>query len=152
MDIKKIENKEEKYEIVLEILLDLPEWFGLKESLLNYAEEAKEKLMWVAIKDKNVIGFITLSETSIDTGEIHCMGVRKDYHRKGIGKYLYLELENYCKKKYKFLQVKTVDEGNYKEYDKTIKFYKSMGFSKLEVFPTLWDEWNPCLILVKYIG
>ncbi|OSP57565.1 GNAT family N-acetyltransferase, partial [Enterococcus faecium] len=23
------------------------------------------------------------------------------------------------------------------------------GFSRLEVFPNLWDEWNPCLVLVK---
>jgi hypothetical protein len=26
-----------------------------------------------------------------------------------------------------------------------------MGFSELEVFPTLWDEWNPCQILIKAI-
>ena len=49
------------------------------------------------------------------------------------------------------IQVKTVDEGHYKEYDQTIAFYEGVGFKKMEVFPTLWDEWNPCLILIKKI-
>ncbi|EGO9156442.1 GNAT family N-acetyltransferase, partial [Enterococcus faecalis] len=25
------------------------------------------------------------------------------------------------------------------------------GFKRLEVFPTLWDAWNPCLILIKQL-
>ena len=50
---------------------------------------------------------------------------------------------------YHLLQVKTVDEGHYPEYDRTIAFYEAMGFVRLEVFPTLWDAWNPCLVLVK---
>lgn len=53
--------------------------------------------------------------------------------------------------KYAYLQVKTVDEGHYKEYDQTIAFYKKYGFKKLEVFPTLWDAWNPCLVMVMKI-
>jgi ribosomal protein S18 acetylase RimI-like enzyme len=79
------------------------------------------------------------------------MGVKKAYHRKTIGSKLYNALEQYAKDKYKYLQVKTVDEGHYKEYDQTIAFYKNVGFSKLEVFPSLWDEWNPCLIMIKAI-
>ncbi|MDM7533255.1 hypothetical protein QUD75_13640, partial [Lacticaseibacillus paracasei] len=39
--------------------------------------------------------------------------------------------------------------GHYPEYDQTIRFYESVGFERLEVFPTLWDAWNPCLVLVK---
>ncbi|KAB7124131.1 N-acetyltransferase, partial [Bifidobacterium longum] len=38
---------------------------------------------------------------------------------------------------------------HYPEYDQTIRFYESVGFERLEVFPTLWDAWNPCLVLVK---
>ena len=80
------------------------------------------------------------------------MGVLKNYHRSGVGTLLFNALENYAKSKYKFLQVKTVDEGKYDEYDLTVSFYKKVGFSKLEVFPTLWDKWNPCLIMVKNIS
>jgi len=27
-----------------------------------------------------------------------------------------------------------------------------LGFKEFEVFPTLWDEANPCLLLAKYLG
>ena len=53
---------------------------------------------------------------------------------------------------YTFSQVKTVAMGHYKEYDITNKFYISMGYKELECFPTLWDEWNPCQIYIKYLG
>lgn len=50
------------------------------------------------------------------------------------------------------MQVKTVQMGCYDIYDDTNKFYKSLGFKEFEVFPTLWDEWNPCQIYVMYLG
>ena len=49
---------------------------------------------------------------------------------------------------YSFIQVKTVQMGKYEEYDCTNRFYLSLGFKEFEVFPTLWDEWNPCQIYV----
>ena len=49
---------------------------------------------------------------------------------------------------YSFLQVKTVQMGKYPEYDATNRFYLALGFREFEVFPTLWDEWNPCQIYV----
>lgn len=77
------------------------------------------------------------------------MGVKKAYHRLGLGSRLQATLEAAAKLDYRFLQVKTVDEGHYDIYDQTIKFYQSVGFLKFEVFPELLDEWNPCLVLVK---
>ena len=50
-----------------------------------------------------------------------------------------------------FIQVKTVQMGKYAEYDDTNRFYLSLGFKELEVFPTLWDEWNPCQIYIMAI-
>ena len=32
--------------------------------------------------------------------------------------------------------------------DATNRFYLALGFGEFEVFPTLWDEWNPCQIYV----
>ena len=77
------------------------------------------------------------------------MGVLKEYHRQGIGR----ELFNSAKKTayeagYSFMQVKTVQMGNYEEYDRTNLFYLSLGFQEFEVFPTLWDEGNPCQIYI----
>ena len=149
--IKNVKDSEEKSKIVEEVLLDLPEWFGLPQSTKAYVEESKELPLWVAKTDDNIIGFITLNETSQDVCEIHCMGIKKSFHRKGIGKKLQDAFEDSAKENYEYIQVKTVDEGYYKEYDQTISFYKSVGFKKMEVFTSLWDEWNPCLILIKKI-
>ena len=49
---------------------------------------------------------------------------------------------------YSFMQVKTVQMGRCEEDDRTNRFYISMGFKEFEVFPTLWDERNPCQIYV----
>lgn len=149
--IERVENPEEKAKIVSEVLLDLPDWFGMPENTKSYIDDSRRLPLWVARKDEEIIGFTTLTESSPETGDLHCMGIKKAYHRKGLGSQLYLVLEKYAKEKYKYLQVKTVEEGHYAEYDQTVAFYKAVGFAKLEVFPTLWDEWNPCLIMIKAI-
>lgn len=149
LSIISVDDSEEKAAIVKEVLADLPEWFGLPESTAQYVEDAKRAELWLADYGGESVGFITLTRTTIDTAEIHCMGVKKAYHRKAVGKELLRALENFAEEHYSYLQVKTVDEGHYKEYDQTIAFYQNRGFSKLEVFPTLWDKWNPCLLMVK---
>ena len=42
----------------------------------------------------------------------------------------------------------TVQMGKYEEYDRTNRFYLALGFREFEVFPTLWDEGNPCQVYV----
>lgn len=154
MEINEIEmncviNPDQKARIVEDVLNDLPEWFGLVDSTKEYIEQSRQLVLFSARINKHNVGFITLKETSSDTCEIHCMGVKKEYHYNGIGTRLFKQCEMYAQEKYEYIQVKTVDEGRYKEYDQSIAFYKKMGFKKLEVFPTLWDEWNPCLIMIK---
>ncbi len=154
MEINEIEmncviNPNQKAKSVEEVLNDLPEWFGLVDSTKEYIEQSRKLVLFSASINNQIVGFITLKETSSDTCEIHCMGVKKEYHYNGIGTRLFKQCEMYAQEKYEIIQVKTVDEGRYKEYDQTIAFYKKMGFLKLEVFPTLWDEWNPCLIMIK---
>lgn len=151
IQIHEITQPDEKAQIVEEILLDLPDWFGLPDSTKEYIEQSKQLVLFSAYNEHQLTGFITLKETSLDTCEIHCMGVKKEYHHMGIGKLLFQQFESYAKDKYEYIQVKTVDEGKYPEYDQTILFYKSVGFKKLEVFPTLWDAWNPCLVMIKKI-
>lgn len=149
VEIQRIDNQELKERIARRVLENLPDWFGLPESTEKYIQEGKTLPFWAAIKDNQEIGFITMKETSSETAEIHCMGVMKDFHGMGVGRLLFHEIFNNAKGNgYEFLQAKTVDEGHYTDYDQTNKFYKKMGFRKLEVFPTLWDKWNPCLILI----
>lgn len=77
------------------------------------------------------------------------MGVLKEFHRQGIGTALFAAARALAASEgYSFLQVKTVQMGRYQEYDETNRFYLSLGFKEFEVFPTLWDEWNPCQVYI----
>ncbi len=80
------------------------------------------------------------------------MGVLKEYHRMGIGRSLFEMAKKEAKQQgYSFIQVKTVQMGRYGIYGDTNRFYLSPGFKELEVFPTLWDECNPCQIYIMAI-
>ena len=93
-----------------------------------------------------------LKETGRHTVEMAVMGVLKEYHRQGVGRKLFMEAKNEAKRLgYSFIQVKTVQMGRYDIYDDTNRFYLSLGFKELEVFPTLWDECNPCQIYIMAI-
>nr|WP_290442004.1 GNAT family N-acetyltransferase [Clostridium gasigenes] len=117
----------------------------MTESIEEYVKCSKEMPLWADIEDKQVRGFITLKETSPFTVELYVMGVLKEFHRNKIGNDLFKTCYEYSKYQgYLYMQVKTVKEGCYEEYDRTIAFYKNLGFKELECFPILWDEWNPC--------
>jgi GNAT superfamily N-acetyltransferase len=147
-----ITDKKQKELIASKILADLPEWFGLPDSTAEYIRSSQELPFWAEIEDCTAKGFISLKETSADTAEIYVMGVLKEVHNKGVGKKLFEAFYSYAKEHgYSFIQVKTVQEGHYEEYDRTIRFYKKIGFKELECFPTLWDEWNPCQIYIMAI-
>ena len=151
--IKEIFRNDEKRQIAQTLLFDLPEWFGIPECTLEYIDKSSNMPFFAAFYEDLPIGFIALKPTSQYTAEIYCMGVLKKYHRKGYGKELFAAFEEYAKsKEYKLLQVKTVQQGTYEIYDKTNSFYKALGFYELEVFPTLWDDCNPCQIFVKPIS
>jgi hypothetical protein len=50
----------------------------------------------------------------------------------------------------KYVIVKTLSEKNPdKNYEKTRKFYTKMGFEELITLDEMWDENNPCLIMIK---
>lgn len=76
------------------------------------------------------------------------MGVLKEYHRRGVGKMLFAREAAAKELGYSFLQVQDRAVGEVPEYDATNRFYLALGFGEFEVFPTLWDEWNPCQIYV----
>lgn len=151
--IKEIVDIKEKEKISREILNDLPEWFGMPESTEEYITDSQDKPFIACFMDNEAVGFVVLNSTSVDCADIFVMGIKKKYHRMGIGTKLNDAYEKLAKKLgYTYTQVKTVQTGHYKEYDITNNFYKSVGYKELEVFPTLWDEWNPCQIYIKYIG
>ena len=151
--IRFVSDENEKEYITSTILNQLPEWFGLPDSTKEYIFCSKSMPFWACFEEDKVIGFIALKETSKYVAEVYVMGVLKEYHRNGIGYQLWETFLQYAREQgYEYAQVKTVQKGHYKEYDITNAFYEKLGFRELECFPTLWDEWNPCQVYVKYIG
>lgn len=147
--VREISNKGEKRRIAREILEALPDWFGIPEAREEYIAQSAEQLFFAAEVDGKTAGFLCLKETGDATAELAVMGVRKDLHRHGFGRELFEAAKAAARARgYAFLQVKTVKMGCYEEYDVTNRFYLSMGFREFEVFPKLWDEWNPCQIYV----
>ena len=83
------------------ILRALPAWFGIEAALQAYVSAADELDTFVLLVDRpacggdlrevrpdQVIGFVTLRETSEDALEIHVMGVLPAWHRRGGGRAL----------------------------------------------------------------
>lgn len=138
-------------EVAERILRSLPDWFGIEESTVAYIDKSKELPMLVAYDGDTPIGFISVKKHSSYTAEIYVMGVDPEFHRNSCGSSMLAEIQNkLIGQDIEFLQVKTVSEDRECEfYKKTRLFYKSQGFKEVEVFPTLWGEANPCLLMIK---
>lgn len=81
------------------------------------------------------------------------MAVAADAHRRGIGRELVdaLVQEAECSG-HAVLLVKTRAETHPSpEYAATRAFYRKMEFRRLTVLPDLWDEANPCLLMIRAI-
>ena len=151
--LNEVFDAEEKSAICNSILRALPSWFGIEESILDYVEQVKSLPFIAAYDGDNPVGFIAIKKHTSYASEICVMGILREYHRKGIGRSLVIACEKHCREnKQEFLTVKTLAESREsKSYEKTRLFYLSMGFRPIEVFPTMWDENNPCLLMIKRV-
>jgi GNAT superfamily N-acetyltransferase len=137
--------------ICIPILRILPEWFGIEDAILHYEQEVDHLPTFLAKSDGRVLGFLSLKQHFPVSAEIFVMGVRPEVHRGGIGQALVEAAEAHARGLgVEFMQVKTLGPSRpNEEYARTRVFYEAMGFRPLEEFPQIWDEKNPCLILVK---
>ena len=153
MLIKQIDRDTEKERIARLILESLPEWFGIPQAREEYIAHSRGKPFFCAFEAERPVGFLYLKETGRHTVEVAVMGVARECHRQGIGRSLFEQAREKARRmEYSFIQVKTVQMGRYDIYDDTNRFYLSLGFRELEVFPTLWDEANPCQVYIMAIG
>lgn len=152
--ISYIEDIDEKKLITRQILDALPAWFGIEEAKQEYVNQSKDSSMFAYFEETVPIGFAAIKQHYKSSAEITVIGVKSDHHRRGIGRKLVEMCEKWClEREISYLQVKTLSELSAdKNYAETRKFYEKMGFAPLETFPTLWDEANPCLVLVKYLN
>ena len=151
--IVQISDPAEKRRIARGILEALPAWFGVEASREAYIAQSAGQPFFAAMRDGEPVGFLCLKRTGDATVELAVMGVLAACHRQGVGRRLFEAARAYARDAgYVYMQVKTVQMGRYPDYDDTNRFYRSLGFRELEVFPTLWDADNPCQVYVMNVG
>ena len=149
--VVEITDPAERSRVAEAVLRDLPEWFGIEEATAAYIEAAATLPTFAVEPDA---GFLCLKQHTPRAAEIYVMGVRRERHRRGIGRALVEAAESWCRGHgIRYLQVKTLGpSAESSGYEATRAFYESVGFIALEELLGFWDEENPALILVKKVG
>jgi coenzyme F420-0:L-glutamate ligase / coenzyme F420-1:gamma-L-glutamate ligase len=149
--VVEVHDAAERSRIAEAVLRDLPEWFGIEESTRQYVEDVAT-LATFAVEPE--LGFVCLEQHTPRAAEVYVMGVRREQHRRGLGRALVAEAERWCRARgIRYLQVKTLGPSRPDTaYDATRAFYESVGFVALEELHGLWSHDNPALILVKDVG
>jgi len=136
------------------VLRSLPGWFGIEESLQMYVRDTETMPTFAVESDSRLLGFATLQQHFPQAWEVHCIAVVASTRGSGIGRLLLTHVEQWLRGQGAlFLQIKTIAPANPSlEYAETRKFYEAMGYTPLEVFPTIWSPRNPALQLLKWLG
>ena len=94
--IRFIEAADERNRIAREILETLTDWFEVEESRERYIADSTGQAFWASVDEDVVEGFLCLKETGKETMELAVMGVRKERHRRGIGRRLFAAAKDYA--------------------------------------------------------
>ena len=137
--------------VCVPILRSLPDWFGIEAAILEYEREIEHLPTFLANEDGSVLGFLSLKQHNPFSAEIYVMAVQPQVHRGGIGRALVAAADFYARNLgIEYMQVKTLAASRpNEEYARTRAFYEALGFRPLEAFSRIWDENNPCLVMVK---
>ena len=101
-----------KRRIAADVLADLPEWFGIPESAAAYIRESEGLPFFSFDLNGQDVGFVCLKKTSPCTAELCVMGVKKAYHRQGIGRKLVEAFMSCAQAKgYQYAQVRLLLPG-----------------------------------------
>jgi GNAT superfamily N-acetyltransferase len=146
-----IEVYERRSDLCREILDDLPEWFGIPDANASFIKAAAELPMLAGYRAGQLAGIASLKPHTDFAAELYVMGVKRIFHRQGLGRSLITAAADFARAKgAHFLTVKTLAPSNPDpHYAATRCFYEAVGFLPLEVFPTLWNADNPCLLMLK---
>lgn len=153
MKIKEIFEEQEKKKICESIVHSLPDWFDVAGKK-NYPEGVGETLLLAYFEGEKAVGFISIKENNPSTSEIYVTGVLQEFQGKGIGgKLLAAACARLVEQKKALLAVKTLDaSAEYEPYDRTRNFYVKNGFLPVDCYPQIWNEENPCLVMVKILA
>ena len=152
--VSEIINRDLKEQYTEQILRLLPEWFGEEDSLVDYVNTVAELPFFAAFNDDECVGFFAGLIHHGHTGDVYVCGIHPKYHRQGLGKKLYFELEQYfVNNGCKHVMVKTLSPLHSDvHYAKTRKFYHAVGFNDFYTDSAIWGQANPCLIMLKNLA
>jgi GNAT superfamily N-acetyltransferase len=129
-----------KRELQQHLTAMLPDWFGKAESNARYALQAETLDGFIAESDGVARGLLLLKQSSPVGAEIYWMAVDPAYHRTGIGQALVEAAVAAVRNRgVRYLFVATLHPAiRYKPYERTRRFYETMGFEYAleEQFPT----------------
>ena len=151
-DIVEIEDARDR---VCRVILDaLPDWFGIPEAVDNYVLDAATMTMLACHRDGQNVGMVVLNRTTDATLDIHIIGVLTPYHGQGIGTALVDAAATRARAGgASLLSVKTLGASHPDPcYERTRRFYLSVGFLPVEEFKDLWGPDLPCLLMVRPLG
>ena len=148
---KEVTDNDIKQQITEDVLRDLPEWFGIEEATRHYIDEVvKYPFIALYVEDK-AIGFYSLREENKDVLDMYVLGIKKEYHGKGLGTKLQDYVNEYAKNNgYSYVIVLTLsDKHPDKGYALTRDFYHKNGFIDIYQSDKIWDPTNPTQIMMK---
>ncbi|UCE35877.1 MAG: GNAT family N-acetyltransferase [Thermoplasmata archaeon] len=152
MEISKGDQKD--IDSCLSIAKELKQYFT-EEAILKMGEDLKSHVLYVALDSVAVVGFVTIYNKNKHVAEISWIGVKLDFQHQGIGSALIDHITFDLKSQgIKLLEVKTLaEDGKYKPYEITRRFYEKMGFVHLDTIDHYpgWGPENPCAIYIKVL-
>ena len=104
-----IEIAHSKGQICRDILCDLPEWFGIPEAIGDYVRSVEDLPMFGFRSDGLIVAFLSVKQHTTANAEAFVLGVRRNWHRRGIGRLLIDYAEGWLvARQIRFFTVKTV--------------------------------------------
>jgi RimJ/RimL family protein N-acetyltransferase len=132
------------------VLRELPQWFGIEESILEYADDLESLDGYVAEVAGEIVGFVGLKRYGEQSVEINVIGVRPAHRGKGIGTSLLQHVEaNATTAETRLLHMKTLAPSHADpNYVETRAFWEARGYLPMDAH-LLWGTENPCQVMVK---
>jgi N-acetylglutamate synthase-like GNAT family acetyltransferase len=132
------------------VLRELPPWFGIEESILDYARDLETLDGYVAVQDGEVVGFVGLKRYGAHSIEINVIGVRPAHRGGGIGTALLAHVEaDATTSETRLLHMKTLAPSHADpNYSETRAFWEARGYLPMDAH-LLWGPENPCQVMVK---
>jgi ribosomal protein S18 acetylase RimI-like enzyme len=140
-------------EAVERILRGLPDWFGIEESIVEYAADAARLPSYLAIDGDEVVGIALVHRRHPGSAELHLIAVAPEHHGRGVVSTLLAAVEHDLRVDgTTLLHVWTVGPSLEDAFSARSRgFYEKRGFVPLqELARADWED--PALILVKALA